>query len=631
MLQAKRPLGLPGRAKWSAASVVRRMGAEARATPRRRVWSPATEAKAVTIGLVLLAIVLASLLAASDLTERRGLSIKVTATLGAAGFIAAGLLARRRHPTEPLWLLMLAAACAWPLGALRFTSEDRLVFTFGLLAGWLWAVLLGHIALAFPTGRLRRGPDRLAVGAAYLAATVGQATWVLFAGRATFAREECPECPLPVISLGQHADLATSVILLERVVAGAAAVAIGILLLRRWRTGSTVHRRSLAPVLAVGGATAVCFSASVAALAAGWEHVGRALELGAEAAFVLLPFAFLGAVSRSRIQRTFGVSRFVEQLDALPGPDHLAASLASALGDDSLTVVYWLPSSGHYVERDGRPVALPVAGSGRAVTRVDVSGRPVAALVHDASLLEEAAAVRAAGRAAALWLERDRLNAECRSYIAELRESRARLVAASDTERRRIERDLHDGAQQRLAGMLLRMKLDRRQARGDPAGQSALLDELEGSLAAALDELRALAAGILPPVLSDRGLSAALEELASRSPVPVRLNGHVDHRLPEPVEVAAYFVAAEALTNMVKHSQATSALVSTRLATTQLVIEIRDDGDGGVTGHAGTGLRGLSDRVQALGGQLSVVSPAGAGTTLRAEIPVQADVAGARR
>jgi signal transduction histidine kinase len=629
MLQAKRPRAL-ARNWWPTARIFRRIASDARRIRRPRVSSVATERRGATVALVLFAVGLATLLVASDLTERRGLNIKVTATVGATGFIAAGLLAQRRHPTGSLWLLMLAAGCAWPLGALRFATEDRLVFTIGVLAAWLWAVLLGHIALAFPTGRLATRPDRLAVVAAYLAATLGQATWVLIAGPATFAREGCSQCPLPLISLGQHADLATAVIVLERIVAGAAAVAVGILLVRRWRTGSTVHRRSLAPVLAVGGATAASFSASVAALAAGAESLGRVLELAAEAAFVLLPFAFLGAVSRSRIQRTFGVSRFVEQLDALPGPDHLAASLASALGDDTLSVVYWMPSSRQYVDREGRAVALPAARSGRAVTRVDLGGRQIAALVHDASLLEEAAAVRAAGRAAALWLERDRLDAECRSYIAELRESRARLVAASDTERRRIERDLHDGAQQRLAGMLLRIKLERRGPRPDPIGQAALLDEVECGLASALEELRALAAGILPPVLSDRGLPAALEELASRSPLPVRLDGDLDRRLAEPVEVAAYFVAAEALTNVIKHAHAENAVISARREAEHLVIEIQDDGDGGANGHSGTGLRGLTDRVQAVGGQLTMVSPEGVGTTLRAEIPCASELSARR-
>jgi signal transduction histidine kinase len=240
--------------------------------------------------------------------------------------------------------------------------------------------------------------------------------------------------------------------------------------------------------------------------------------------------------------------------------------------------------------------------------------------VYDASLAEEAGAVRAAGRAAALWLERDRLEAERRAYIAELRESRARLVAAGDTERRRIELDLHDGGQQRLAGLLLRLKLERRSTAGDAGPQAALLDEMEAGIAAALQELRALASGILPPVLSDRGLAAALEELASRSPVPVSLQLD-EERLPAPVEVAAYFVAAEALANVAKHANAERAFVSTRREDGRLVLMVRDDGGGGASSDGGSGLRGLADRLDVLDGRLTVESVPGAGTTVRAVIP----------
>ena len=570
--------------------------------------------------LVLLAVALAAVVLVSDLTPGTSAPIKLMAIVGACAFMAAGILAGRRESTRGLRPLMLVAGYAWLLSALRFETEDRLVFTIGMLGGWLWAAVLGHLALAFPTGRLPGRPARLVVAIAYLAAVVGQAAWVLLAGPATFAAEACERCPRPILSLGEHSELATSIIVLERALAGVAAVGVGVLLFRRWREGSTAQRRSLAPVLAVGGVTAVCFSASVAALAAGWSGVGRALQVPAEAGFVLVPFAFLGGVWRTRVQRTFGASRFVEQLDALPGPDHLAGRLATALGDDTLSVVYWLPTSASYVDRQGGIVALPPPGSGRAVTQVDLDGRPVAALIHDAALCDEAGAVRAAGRAAALWLERDRLEAARRAYIAELRESRARLVAASDTQRRRIERDLHDGAQQRLVAMLLRIKLERRAIDADATGESALLDEVEAGVAAALEDLRALAAGILPPVLADRGLAAALEELASRSPVPVLLDLSVEGRVPEPVEVAAYFVAAEALANVIKHSNARHAFVSTRCPNGQLIIEIRDDGDGGAA-QDGTGLRGLADRLGALDGQMTLDSPAGVGTTLRAEIP----------
>jgi signal transduction histidine kinase len=197
----------------------------------------------------------------------------------------------------------------------------------------------------------------------------------------------------------------------------------------------------------------------------------------------------------------------------------------------------------------------------------------------------------------------------------------ARLVAAADRERRRLERDLHDGAQQRLVSLSVRLRLlARRLAPGSEAER--LLADARNELAASLQELRDLAHGIHPAVLSDRGLAAALEGLTARAPLPVELLVELNRRPPEPVEVAAYYLVSEALTNILKHSGATSAGVSVARRGTQLVVEVADDGAGGADPVTGFGLRGLTDRIEALGGLLEVSSSAGAGTTLRAEIPL---------
>jgi signal transduction histidine kinase len=197
-----------------------------------------------------------------------------------------------------------------------------------------------------------------------------------------------------------------------------------------------------------------------------------------------------------------------------------------------------------------------------------------------------------------------------------------RLVAAADRERRRLERDLHDGAQQRLVSLSVRLRLlASRLAPGSEAER--LLADARNELAASLRELRDLARGIHPAILSDRGLPAALEALAARAPLPVELLVEPRGRPPESVEVAAYYVVSEALTNILKHSDATSASVSVARRGTQIVVEVADDGGGGADGVAGSGLRGLTDRIEALGGRLEVSSPPGAGTTLRAEIPLE--------
>jgi signal transduction histidine kinase len=218
-------------------------------------------------------------------------------------------------------------------------------------------------------------------------------------------------------------------------------------------------------------------------------------------------------------------------------------------------------------------------------------------------------------------LENVRLDAELQARLDELRESRARIVEAEDSARRKLERELHDGAQQRLVGLALDLRLARARLRGDPEQAAAILDDAQTELGRATEELRELARGIHPAVLSDRGLGAAIDALAARAPFPVAVDAKVDGRLPNPVEAAAYFVVAEALTNVVRHAAADHAEVGIRQDNGRLRVEVRDDGAGGAD-PSGSGLRGLSDRVTALDGSLEIKSRSGGGTTVRATIPI---------
>jgi signal transduction histidine kinase len=218
-------------------------------------------------------------------------------------------------------------------------------------------------------------------------------------------------------------------------------------------------------------------------------------------------------------------------------------------------------------------------------------------------------------------LENVRLDTELQARLDELRESRARIVAAEASARRKLERDLHDGAQQRLVSLALDLRLARSRMQEDPEGAAALLDEAQMELARATEELRELARGIHPAVLSDRGLGAAVDALAARAPFPVEVDTRVDGRLPDPVEAAAYFVVAEALTNIARHAGADRAEVGIKQENGRLRVEVHDDGEGGAD-MKGSGLRGLSDRVAALDGDLEVASPRGRGTVVRASIPV---------
>jgi signal transduction histidine kinase len=455
--------------------------------------------------------------------------------------------------------------------------------------------------------------------AGYAIATVGKWSWLLLADAHSAHSSRCHGCPPALIAPALAPGFAP--VLEVAIQLAVAVVAIGVcgVLISRWRRGSAARRRALAPVLSVSIGTAVLLAASTGASSVGLHGLGRALEWLWDGGVVLLPFAFLGGLLRTRLRRAEGVARLLDELDALPTPGGLPAALARALEDQSLELAYWLPEGDRYVDADGHPVELPEPACGRAITPLDLDGRRVAVLIHDVALSEEVELVRAAGRTAVLWLERARLEAERNARIVELRQSRARIVAASDAERRRIERDLHDGAQQRLAALLLQARLGRRTLIQPDGTTDGLLTELEHGLAEALAELRRLAAGILPPVLADHGLAAAIEELAGRSPIPVSVEHVVRDRLPRQVESAAYFVVAEALANEIKHAHASRAAVRAVCDHGRLFVDVSDDGIGGAT--QGSGLQRLADRVGAVDGTLTWSSPVGGGTVLHTEIP----------
>jgi len=385
-----------------------------------------------------------------------------------------------------------------------------------------------------------------------------------------------------------------------------------------------VQRRTLAPVLLTGAAAAAAALITVLLQGTGARGAGDAVSLAVLALIAALPFAFLLGLLRSSLGRAGAVSVLVERLRGGSVRD----ALADALGDPSLALAYWLPESRRYVDDEGHTVVLPPDGRDRAVTEIQRDDKPVAAIVHDAALLEEPELVRAAGAAAALALENERLNAELHARYEDLRASRARLVAASDAARRRIERDLHDGAQQRFVALSLLLRLARTSA-PDDSRTASLVDEAMAQLTAGLAELRELARGIHPAVLSERGLAAALESLATRAPVPVEVTGDPGERLPPAAETAAYFTAAEALTNVARYAHATAATITLRREPDVLTVEIADDGIGGADPASGSGLRGLVDRLGAVDGRLEIDSPPGGGTRLRARIPVPAGVAAA--
>jgi signal transduction histidine kinase len=394
---------------------------------------------------------------------------------------------------------------------------------------------------------------------------------------------------------------------------GAITVAtVAAIVMRERRRSTPVARHAGAPVMWTG---LVCLSAVAISLGVGASGVSDLAHgiAGSVAmlAFLMLPFAYLVGLLRSRYARAGAVSGLLGALGSRAG---LRETLADALGDPSLRLVYW---AGRWVDREGRPVELP----DRGVTEVERDGERIGAILHDPQLDDDPELVGAVAAAAALALENERLEAELRARVSELQDSRAKLIEVSMAERRSLERDLHDGAQQRLVALSVQVALARRKLQSDPAAAEQLLDRAGDELRLALEELRELARGIHPAILTDRGLPAALQVLVDRAPLDVSLAGSPGERLPAPIEAAAYFVVAESLTNIAKYANARHAKVSVLRHNGHAVVEVSDDGVGGADPDAGSGLRGLAERLTIIDGQLEVVSPPGAGTIVRAKIP----------
>jgi signal transduction histidine kinase len=534
-------------------------------------------------------------------------------------FIGVGLFAWGRRPDNRVGMLMTATGFAWLLAGCGL-SDLPLVFTLGHVLGSVFFAVAVHLLLAFPSGQLESRADRWIVTGAYIVTTIAALALALFADpQKALDCDDCPDNVLLVYDNETLVDVMSPVVNL----AGAVLIAaVLVVLIRRWRRASASQRRFLVPVYAAGIAVGIMLIVTVMLQVGGLDD--PAMEAAWIAAMVplgLVPYVFLGTLIRARMIQSGAVSELVARLSETPQRGELRDALARALGDESLELAYWLPERNRFVDVQGHPVKLPDPGTDRAVTKVKREGSYVAALVHDPVLDEQHGHVEAVCSAASLALENERLEAELRAKVEELRDSRQRMLRIGLEERRRLERDLHDGAQQRLVSTALSMRLARARLREQPEAAEQLLNGASEELDAALDELRELARGIHPAVLSDRGLDTALEALAHRTPLPVELEATPGRRLPEAVELAAYFVVSEALTNVVKYADATHATVNVASENGRVVVQVADDGVGGADPERGTGLRGLADRLAVLEGRLEIDSPPGRGTTVIARIP----------
>jgi signal transduction histidine kinase len=483
-------------------------------------------------------------------------------------FAAAGLVAWRRRPDSRSGLLMTATGFLFYLFPLLSQIDAPAAATLSMLVDDYWTIPFVALLLTYVTGgRLRSRIDRTLVWLFVLPLVILEFIWLLF------LEEEGN-----VLTSFPNADIANVIDKVQRSMVLIGCVGTAFVVAARWRAASPPRRRALLP--SVAGCVALLLFASLLAndlLGTGvrgeW-HFRLTI-----ASLALVPLAFLAGLLRSRLARG-GLADLFRGLRTMRGAE-LQAALAKTMGDPALVVARRIPGRAAYVDADGDPVSLPSTAGERRIVPVERDGREIAAIVYA---------------------------------------SRERIVTAGDTERRRLERNLHDGAQQRLVALSMQLRLLQGRIREDPSSAEALVTTASDELALSLDELRELARGLHPAIL-DHGLEAALESLASRSPVPTTVSYEAHAEPPQPVALAAYFVASEALTNVAKYACATVAQVRLTREGARLVIEIADNGAGGADPRGGSGLRGLADRVDALDGRLAVVSPAGAGTSVRAELP----------
>jgi signal transduction histidine kinase len=513
-------------------------------------------------------------------------------------FIGLGLVAWARRPENRTGPLMVLVGITFLAGLLH-AAEQPALHALGAWVRPLHLAVFTHLLLAFPSGRL----DSLLVGGLVVAVYLDLG--ILY------------HAPVVLGEAGLGGRLYNASFAFGAILFLAASVRLA----QRWRAGSRAWRRTVAPLLWTG-----VLSLALLAVFNADQFFSRpvgALPMWAfRVAFVASPFAFLAVLLRVRLARA-SVAELVVELEEARPPGALRDALARALGDPSLTVAYWLPDQRCYVDLEGHPVELPGEQQGRMATVVEREGRRIAAIVHDRALNDDPGLIRAAGAAAALALDNERLQAELRARFDELKASRARIVEAADQERKRIERNLHDGTQQRLTSIALALGLAESKLTSDPQAAEASVRQAKQALETALAELRDLSHGIHPSVLTTRGLGPALEDLAYTAPLPVTVAAELNGRLPERVEAGAYYVVAEALANIAKHAHASAATVGLAREQGRLLLRVHDDGIGGADPARGSGLRGLTDRLQALGGTLDVHSPPGRGTEVRAAIPCE--------
>jgi signal transduction histidine kinase len=538
--------------------------------------------------------------------------VEISFAVVALSFMVAGIAAWQRWPASRLGLLFTIVGYLYLVPVILGNLANPVAWTIGYPAGGVYGAALAHLGLAWPTGRLRSRFERGVIVADYAVNIAFNTAATMFWNPAFSGCNA--SCPANVLLIRSSRAAWNAINTVEALIGFVITGIVLTLIVRHWRSARGWSRRAMIPLLWIAPAVAA-------------EQIltGNLFHLSATVTYALLPLVLLAGPALFVIStvraRTAGGALGTAIVDLEPGasPGQLRDALARALGDSTLQLAFRQPGGSGHLDTSGQAVDADRPDDGRAV--VPIAGSDGAVLVYDEGLELEPQLIKLTAAAAGMALEHARLQAEVQAQLEQVRASRARIVEAGDAERRRLERDLHDGAQQRLVTLSLALGMARDRAAGADPELEALITSAGKEAREALTELRELARGIHPAVLTETGLTGAVQALVERSPVATTITAVPDGRFPAAVEATAYFVVSEALANVAKHAMAGGAQVTIRRRPGRLVVEVSDDGAGGARAEGGSGLRGLADRVASVGGVLRVDSPPGGGTRLEADLP----------
>ncbi|HWV85047.1 MAG TPA: histidine kinase [Capillimicrobium sp.] len=601
------------------------MSGEGRDAPQRGVRLTAGIAATATATAIAVLLTL-------DGTSAHPASTAVARGLSVALPCLVGLYAWHRREGARFGIVLIATGALVFVTALA-ESPDPWPYTVGRVAGWLVEIALVVLVLSYPSGRLTTRADRLLVAAIALVVLVAFGPRLFLAEQFsvpspyTGCVDACPDNALMLVDREPRA-LVSALSTAGLVGVAVVMVLVVLRLARRLVGASPLARAMFGPVLVVAILRVALLAAGISLRDADASVAG--LELVAWLLALLVPALAVVSLAGLVRWRTFAGGAMLRLADCLPAstPERLERAFAEAFRDPGVRIVF-PTAGGGWCDAWGREVRPPPAGAGRALTPISDGERLVAGLVHDEALLLEPTVLNAGTAIAGTALGSRRLVSEAETALRELRRSRARIASVAERERRRIERDLHDGAQQRLVALRIELELAEELIRTDPERAARRVHALEGRVDEAIDELRALAHGIYPPVLADRGLPEALRAVAARSGLPVTVTAHDVGRYHEVVESAVYFCVLEALQNVVKHAAGVHRVrITLDGGGERLTFSVRDDGLGfGDAGPVGQGLANMRERMATVGGTLTVTSASRVGTTVRGAVPVRPDPA----